>query len=111
MATKSKPKTKSRTSKSKLNKKVHFPLWALIVGILVIAGVGIFLVYNSFASSYTVPLNGNARVMADMHCDHGNCHRASGGEKHYWVQSNGLCGTGYAWSTSYSKSRWICESY
>lgn len=52
MATKQKPKSniKSRTSKNKLNKKVGIPGWAIAVVALVIAGVGIALVYNSFAA-------------------------------------------------------------
>lgn len=44
-------KTRSRTSKNKLAKKVHVPVWAILIGIAILVGVGILLVRNSFASS------------------------------------------------------------
>ncbi len=67
MATKS--KTKSRTSKSKLNKKVGIPHWVIVVVALIIAGVGIFLVYNSFASGQRNYVSGR-----DVTCGNGYCY-------------------------------------
>lgn len=67
MATKS--KTKSRTSKSKLNKKVGIPHWVIVVVALIIAGVGIFLVYNSFASGQRNIVSGR-----DVTCGNGYCY-------------------------------------
>lgn len=67
MTTKNKPKNKLRTSKSKANKKVAVPRWAIVVVALIIAGVGIFLVYNSFAST-TVEY-----TKAILYCVQGKC--------------------------------------
>lgn len=46
-----KPKTKKRTSSNKLNNKYPIPKWMMILIIAVITGMGIFLVYRSFAAT------------------------------------------------------------
>lgn len=50
MATK-KSTSKSRTAQTGLKKKIHVPLWAIIGGIVVVAGIGVAFVYNSYASA------------------------------------------------------------
>lgn len=92
MTTKTKSKTKSRTNNSSLTKKVAVPRWAIAVVALVIAGVGIFLVYNSFAGF-------------QVYCQEGRCQTTrfrSGGYTTYnssscyysFELSNYICGQG-----------------
>ncbi len=46
-------KTKTRVSKSKINKKAFIPKWIIFVGIIVFVVVGIFFIYKSFAATAT----------------------------------------------------------
>lgn len=65
-------KSKSRTSKSNLSKKVHLPIWAVVLGLLVLVGTGAYLVYTSFASS---DLGGGGAATSNqaIYCNQGNC--------------------------------------
>lgn len=47
MATK-KPQ-RSRVAQTGLKKKVHVPIWAILGSIVIIAGIGIAFIYNSYA--------------------------------------------------------------
>jgi len=46
--------SKPRTIKSRLTKKSNVPNWVIGVVLLIVAGTGAFLVYNSFAAGPTV---------------------------------------------------------
>lgn len=50
--------TKSRVSNSKVNKKSKIPKWVIGVVVLLVAAVGIALVYQSFASNYPTQRSG-----------------------------------------------------
>ena len=63
-------KPKSRTANSTaLSKKVHVPIWAIVVVIAVIAGAGLFLIYKSFASGQRNYVSGY-----DITCSTGFCY-------------------------------------
>lgn len=117
MATKPKPKaknvkTQSRTAKSKISSKRKFPLWAIIALVAVIAGVGLYLVYNSFASGNPGQLQ---PVPATVYCYEGSCSFGdNGGNAVNTLVTlaqrdafNKVCGTGYAYKSP-SKNKYFC---
>lgn len=57
-------KSKSRTSKSKVNKKNKAPRWIIAVVIFIVAATGVFLIYNSFAAGPTI---------RTIYCGSGRC--------------------------------------
>ena len=69
MPAKKQTQSRTRTSKGKANKKVAVPRWAIVVVALIIASIGIFLVYNSFASGQR-----NIVLGRDMTCGNGYCY-------------------------------------
>ena len=69
-----KKSTKSRTSKSKINKKTGVPNWVIAVVLLIVAGTGAFLVYNSFAAGRS----GSYQYGRDVTCNQGYCHHTPG---------------------------------
>lgn len=118
MATKQKPKsnTKSRISKNKLNKKVGIPRWAIAVVALVIAGVGIALIYNSFAA---VGPNGPVYSTGThpVYCNRGVCGLSPSAGSYIGQKpigrgySNSSCGTLTYYRDNYSSNKspqWFC---
>lgn len=63
-------KPKSRTSNSSLSKKAHVPVWAIVLGVLVLVGLGAFFVFKSFAS-------GTAESSMMLYCAYGRCYQES----------------------------------
>jgi hypothetical protein len=59
-----KTQTTSRTNKSKYAKQSKFPKWVIAVVLLLIAGTGLYMVYNSFAAGPTV---------RTIYCKQGTC--------------------------------------
>lgn len=59
-------KSKSRTSKSKANKKVSAPRWVIAVVLFIVVATGAFLVYQSFAS-------GGPSGIRTIYCGSGRC--------------------------------------
>jgi len=93
MAKSQKTKSKSRTSKSNLSKKVHVPIWAIILGIISLVSLGLFFVYSSFAST----AGGGA-----FFCNQGRC---------VWSSSGVGYGSRYSASQCYYSNRvntWVC---
>jgi len=60
-----KKQTRSRTSRSKANKKISAPRWVIAVVLLIVVGTGAFLVYNSFAAT---------NQTAVLYCYQGYCY-------------------------------------
>lgn len=66
-------KPKSRTSKSNLTKKAHIPVWAIIIGVLVLVGAGALFVYRSFA--------GVSYPIVTVYCSRGQCYDLPNGNR------------------------------
>lgn len=60
-----KKQIKSRTSRSKANKKVSTPSWIIGIVLTIVVATGAFLVYNSFAAT---------NQTATLHCYQGYCY-------------------------------------
>lgn len=73
MPTKNKKSTKSRTSKSKANKKAKFPLLVVVLFILIITGIGVFVVYKSYATPLPPILTAATYTKTRVHCSQGAC--------------------------------------
>lgn len=71
-----KKQTKSRTSNRNLTKKSKFPKWVIAIVLLLIAGTGLYLVYNSFASSTTDSRIGDNNGTTTLYCkrDRSKCY-------------------------------------
>lgn len=77
---------KQRTSNRKLTKKSRFPKWVIAVVLLLIAGTGLYLVYNSFAAGPNV---------RTIYCKQGRCWNVqmSGSvPKSAYTRTNYACG-------------------
>lgn len=113
MATKTKPKTKNvktkpRTAKSKIASKRKFPLWSVVVLIAIIAGAGLYLVYNSFAANpgQLQPVN------LTIWCYEGSCSLGDNAGLRSTAQvafaNNRECTNGYGYKYKTYKGNWLC---
>lgn len=65
-----KKQAKSRTSKSKINKKAGVPNWVIGVVLAIVVATGAFLVYNSFAAGRS---GSSYQYGRDVTCNQGRC--------------------------------------
>lgn len=84
-----KKQNKSRTSKSKANKKVSAPRWVIVVVLLIVAGTGAFLVYQSFAGF-------------QVYCQEGRCQTTRFNRGGYTTYNSSSC------YYSFELSNYIC---
>jgi len=66
----------SRTSSSKLRRKMILPGWVIAIVVLTIVGTGIYFVYNSFASSTSDTRIGDNNGTVTLYCrrDRSKCY-------------------------------------
>ena len=112
--------TLSRNSNNKLSKKSRFPKWVIAVVVLSVAGIGLYLVYTSFAAN---DLGGGGSYYASrtIYCNQGTCRLSpfSGAQsktEYVRINNNGRCT--YLYSRSQpsgkyehrpaSKQSWSC---
>lgn len=96
-------KNNSRVAKSSLKSKKRFPLWSAIVLIAIIAGTGLYLVYNSFAAN-----PGQLQpVSLSIWCYEGSCSLGdnAGVQSTAQVAFASNCSTGYKYKTY--KGNWL----
>lgn len=108
MATKTKKNTKSRTAQTGLKKRVGIPKWAIFATVLIVAGVGVALVYNSFASA----------PQTIVYCYSNNNTRCADTRRGFYsvpksayVRSNSRCsmgGTEFKLTTASKNGAWHC---
>lgn len=103
-------KIQSRISKSKANKKIMAPRWIIFVVLMIVAGTGAFLVYNSFAAGY--PKLPYSTYSLTLYCKEGRCYTYNPGggiAQTKSIQRSVYCSSGLQWSQSGGKRYgWVC---
>ena len=104
-------KPKSRTSKSNLTKKAHVPVWAIVLGLVVLVGLGAFFVFKSFASG-GAEAGWSGRM--SLYCYRGYCYesRVEGAVvTTYNVRTSSRCAVnpnGHRYEYNAGKNTWLC---
>lgn len=90
-------KSKSRTSKSKANKKVSAPRWVIAVVLFIVVATGAFLVYSSFAAGRSGQYG--RQYGRDVTCNQGYCQVTYG---------RGNQGTRYCYPSGNTATNYYC---